>query len=97
MSTPQELRQFFQKVLQPGADLPAVDFRIRLLHYAFSELGLPELHNDKPSDAIVRAVAKVSVRVTPKLEYDGLPCDVDELLQLIEKEKGPCDPSVSRL
>jgi hypothetical protein len=92
ISTPQELLEFFQKVLQPGADLQAVHFRIMLLHYSFEELGLPELENSKPSDAILKAVAKVSVKVTPNLEYDGLPCDKDELLRLIEKEKGPCGP-----
>ena len=90
MSTVQELLGFFQKALKPGADMRAVHFRTGLLDYAFTELGLPEMDNGKPSDAILRAVAKVSVKVTPNLEYDGLPCDLDELLQLIVKEKGPC-------
>jgi hypothetical protein len=80
------LMEFFQ---QRGGDLQAVHFRVKLLRYIFSELGLPEVDNGKPSDAIVKAVARMPVKVTPNLEYDGLPCDLDELLRLIEKEKGP--------
>jgi hypothetical protein len=69
-----------------------VQFRTQLLYYASSELGLPEFNDGEPSDAIVKAVAKVPVKVTPNLEYKGLSCDLGELLQLIEKEKGPCGP-----
>jgi hypothetical protein len=92
ISTVQGLLGFFQKALKPGADMMAVDFRIRLLRYAFTELGLPELDNGQPSEAILKAVAEVPVKVTPNLEYVGLPCDENELLQLIEKEKGSCGP-----
>jgi hypothetical protein len=85
-------KRFFQNIQNPVAYVQAVQFRMMLLYYAFTDLGLPEFNDGEPSDAIVKAAAKVPVKVTPNLEYKGLPCDLDELLQLIEKEKGSCDP-----
>jgi hypothetical protein len=94
LSSDQEILEFFQSALTPGADLDAVHSRMMLLRYAFEELALPELKDGKPSDAIVRAVAKVSMKATPN---DGLPCDLNELLQLIETEKGLAAPAVRGL
>ena len=67
--------------------IQAVNFRMELLYQAVDR-GLLEMGHNRRSDAIFKAIAKVPVKVTPNLQYEGLPCDLNELLQLIETEKG---------
>ncbi len=87
ISTLQEFLEFPLKALKPGAEIHSVRLRMTLLHYAAEELGLPDVASNKPSDAVFKAIAKIPVKVMA-LNYDSLPCDMDELLRLIEEEKG---------
>jgi hypothetical protein len=57
------------------------------------KLELPGIIDGKPSEAVVRAFARVPMKVmAPNVEYEVPPFDMDELIQLIEKEKGTCGP-----
>jgi hypothetical protein len=67
-------------------------FRMTLISMC-ADHGLIKLDHGKPSDAVFKAVAKVPVKLFPSVPENSFPCDKDELLRLIEEEKGPsCGP-----
>jgi hypothetical protein len=76
MSGFQELREFFQKALKPGADIHSVNYRGTLLIHMI-QLGAVK---DQPSDAIFKAFAKVPMKVmSPDVDHESLAFDMEEL------------------
>jgi hypothetical protein len=82
----------YERVCSPGADVGAVWYRVSmlgLLQMMGKEAGEPALSgltDDKPSDAVFRALATLPMTgMNPGVTHDGLPFDPAELVRLIKE------------
>jgi hypothetical protein len=77
---------FFQKGLKPGADFHSVNYRGTVLRFT-----LPELPNGV-SDAVFQSLRRGPMKVMDPYVRDTSRFKMEDLVQLIDKEKGPFGP-----